>query len=195
MSLIVNACSSSQQVIKSEEKTSQDFLKINHVYSELDENSYNNLYFFNSENNTVYFSKYKVNDTINKINKLKTTFFGEYKVENNTVKIQRYIPKTVKVSSRNFIESIIFTFPLPTPRTEKKEITIVGKEIITEGEIKGDTIVMKKMYFGTKKLNFEKKRLSKSHNVNSILICEPKFKGVIKKDNIYDNYKVEIIEN
>ena len=193
--LIISSCNSSKEIIKNEEKITQSFFKINGVYSELTKNNYYNLYFFNSENNTVYFSKFKINDTINKVNKprLEITVYGEYKIEDNIIKIKQDIEKKVRVSSRNFLESIVFTFPLPAPRAAKREITVIDKEIITEGEVKEDTIFINKMYVGTKKLNFKKKNLSKTHTINSILIYEPNFKGIIKKNNIYNNYEVQII--
>jgi hypothetical protein len=193
--LIISACNSSKEIIKNKEKITQSYFKINGVYSELTKNNYRNLYFFNSENNTVYFSKFKINDTLNKVNKpiLKISVYGEYEIEDNIIKIQQDIEKKVKVSNRNFLENIVFTFPLPAPRAAKREITVIDKEIITEGKVKQDTIFINKMYVGTKKLNFKKKKTSKTHTINFILIYEPKFKGVIKKNSIYNNYEVQII--
>lgn len=194
LSLIVISCSSSKKKMENKEQSDQTFFKINSVYSELIESNYRNLYYFNSENNTVYFSKIKMNDSVNKTNKsqLTVTRYGEFELQKNTIKIQKDIEKTIKVRGRNFFKSILFVF-LPIPRASKKEITIVDKEIITEGEIKEDTIFMNKMYLGTKTLEFKKKKSSKIHTINSFLIYEPKFKGIIKKDDLYNNYSVNIM--
>ncbi len=191
----MSACNSSKKTIKNEEKITQSFFKINGVYSELTKNNYYNLYFFNSENNTVYFSKFKINDTIDNVNKpiLKISVYGEYEIEDNIIKIRQDIEKKVKVSNRNFLESIVFTFPLPAPRAARSDITVIDKEIITEGEVKEDTIFINKMYAGTKKINFKKKKISKTHTINSILIYEPNFKGIIRKDNLYNYNSVTII--
>lgn len=168
LSLVVIACNSSKKTTEDNLKSNQSFFKENSVYSELAENNYYNLFYFNSENNTVYFSKIKKNDTLNKTNKskLKIVVYGEYEIQGNILKIQKNIEKKIRTTGRNFFQSILFTFPLPAPRT-KHEVTIVDKKIIIEGQIKKDTI-------------------------NSFLIYEPKFKGIVKKDNIYDNYSGSI---
>lgn len=194
-SLIIIACNSSKEVLKNEEIKNKNYFRVNGVYSQLSENNYCNLYFFNSEDSTVYFSKLKIDDTAKITNKpkLKIAVFGDYKIESNIMKIKQYKEKgtRVQLSAQDLLKSIVFTFPFPIPRAPKTEI-VISDQIITEGEIKEDTILLNKMYIGNKRLSFKKKKSSKTHALNLILIYEPKLKGIIKREPYY-NYEVQIV--
>jgi hypothetical protein len=70
--LVVFSCGSLKKVTDQKEISNQSFFKADAVYCEFSQNGYVDLYYFNSENNTVYISKIKkhVNDSISKTKKI-----------------------------------------------------------------------------------------------------------------------------
>ncbi len=196
MLLIVTSCSSLKKVTKQKEIPEESFFFKNAVYTELLDNNYVNLYYFNSENNMVYISKIKkqVNDSINqkKEIQLTTSLYGRYIINGHVIKMQKDIDKIVKIKPKR-IFSIMFMFIPVRLSKETTNIKMVDKEIITEGEVKADTITLTKSYFGTKKLNFEKEPSSKINLMKSCLIHKPDFKGVAIKNDALNSYSVLIL--
>lgn len=196
--LIVFSCDSLKKITEQKEISNQSFFKTDAVYSEFSENSYVNLYYFNSENKTVYISKIKknVNDSISKKKKIQltTSLYGRYVINGNTIKMQKDIDKVLKIKQKH-IFSITFMFIPVRPSKATTDVIVVDKEIITEGYIKQDSIIITKNYLGTKKLNYKKKFLSKTNLIKSLLIYKPNLKGVILKDNEFSSYSALIISN
>jgi cytochrome c-type biogenesis protein CcmE len=75
------------------------------------------------------------------------------------------------------------------------DVIVVDKEIITEGDIKQDSIIMTKKYLSKKESNYKKKFLSKTTLIKSSLIYKPNLKGVLLKENEYSDYSALIISN
>lgn len=187
-------CSSPQKMTEKIVPINSAFFKADAVYSKFIDDNFLNLYYFNSEDKTVYISKIKNNDVIFKTKdfKINTSAYGEYKIEANSIKIQKYIYKAVNVHEQSLLKRALYVL-LPIPNSSKVEVTIVDKELITEGEIKKDSLIMNKTYFGTKKFDFKMESSSKISNIKSILIYNPKFKGISTKESKYSSYSIVII--
>jgi hypothetical protein len=188
------SCSSIKNKTEIKEASNQLFFNPDGIYTEkADENS-TNIYYFSSIDSIVYFSKItkEHNDSIGKL-KLSTTPLGRYLVSGSNIKIQQDIDKLVKIkpkSSYNFL----FMF-LPTKFGSNRNVTLIDKEIITEGEIKKDSIILTKEYLGTEELNFKKRKGSKTIPKNSLLISNTNLKGIITKESKYSANKATIVSN
>ncbi|MEO8255170.1 MAG: hypothetical protein ABI554_12380, partial [Flavobacterium sp.] len=130
-------CSSPQKITKNIVPINSEFFKSDAVYSELIDNNLLNLYYFNSEDKNVYISKIKNDTIIYKTNDLKinTTIYGEYNLEGNMIKTQKYTFKNVMYNDRKISERILFfflNFVFPVHRASSRgAMTVVDKEIIT----------------------------------------------------------------
>ncbi|MCV9932537.1 hypothetical protein OIU80_09600 [Flavobacterium sp. LS1R47] len=188
------SCSSIKNKTEIKEVSNQLFFKPDGIYSEKLDNNSTNIYYFSSIDSIVYFSKITKdhNDSVGK-QKLSTIPFGRYLVSGNNIKVQQDIDKLVKIkpkSSYNFL----FMF-LPTKFGSNRNVTLIDKEIITEGEVKKDSIILTKEYLGTEELNFKKRKGSKTIPKNSLLIFNANLKGIVTKESKYSANKATIVSN
>jgi hypothetical protein len=188
------SCSSIKSKTEIKEISNQFFLKPDGIYTEKFDDNLTNIYYFSSIDSVVYFSKItkRDNDSIGKL-KLSTTPFGRYSVSGNIIKIQQDTDKFVKIKPK-YSYNFMFMF-LPTRLGNNTNVTLIDKEIITEGEIKKDSIVLTKEYLGTEELNFKKKKGSKTILKNALLIFNTNLNGVITKESKYSANKATIISN
>lgn len=188
------SCTSAKEKTKITEIPKSSFFKSDGIYMEDFEDNSINLYYFSSIDSILYFSNIK-KETIDSEGglKLTTTPLGRYITSGNNIKIQQDIDKSIGVKS-NYIFSPMFLF-LPTRFKTGGNVTIVDKEIITEGEIKTDTIHLTKEYFGSKELDFKRKKGAKINTKNTVLVLNNKLKGTITKDGRYSSNKASIISN
>ncbi|KIC01509.1 hypothetical protein [Flavobacterium sp. JRM] len=188
------SCSSIKNKTEVKEVSNQFYFKLDGIYTEKFDDNSTDIYFFSSIDSVVYFSKITKEhyDSIDKL-KLSTTPLGRYLVSGNNIKIQQDIDKLVKIkpkSSYNFL----FMF-LPTKFGSNRNVTLIDKEIITEGEIKKDSIILTKEYLGTEELNFKKRKGSKIIPKNSLLIANTNLKGIVTKESKYSANKATIVSN
>ena len=172
------------------------FFKMNSVYTTEPKNDSISLFYFSSNDSAVYISKIKTTkyESVSKSKDLKfpTDFYGKYTVEGNLIKMQGYIARNVKIR-RNFFKSLLFTF-LPIPRSPSSyNLTIYDKPIINEGTLIKDSIIITKEYFGSKKSNFKKAKLSKTHKIKLNLILNPNLTGILVKEYENADYNAVII--
>lgn len=188
------SCSSIKNKTEVKEVSNQFYFKLDGIYTEKFDDNSTDIYFFSSIDSVVYFSKITKEhyDSIDKL-KSSTTPLGRYLVSGNNIKIQQDINKLVKIkpkSSYNFL----FMF-LPTKFGSNRNVTLIDKEIITEGEIKKDSIILTKEYLGTEELNFKKRKGSKIIPKNSLLIANTNLKGIVTKESKYSANKATIVSN
>ena len=106
--------------------------------------------------------------------------------------MQGYIARNVKIR-RNFFKSLLLTF-LPIPRSPSSyNLTIYDKPIINEGSSMQDSIIITKEYFGSKKTNFKKAFLSKTHKIKFNLIINPNLTGILVREYENADYNAVII--
>ncbi|WP_126340485.1 hypothetical protein [Kaistella jeonii] len=193
----VLSCSSTKIISAQNQEFSRANFKPNAVYTEILENKDLTFYFFHDKEKHLYVATIKntSRDSLDYLGRIEVplTKYGRYTLKGDVIKIQRDIEKSVNYTSGRYTSSIMFLFIPMRFNKSRGAVTVVDKEIITEGLVEKDQIKIYKTYFGSKNYNFKKKNFIDPENLNSNLILNLKYGTTVVKAEPYDRYIITVI--